>query len=287
MNDALIVTLLSAVPKGALTRTMGRGARLRLPAWAHKALLRWYVGHYKVNLDECVGGIDDYASLGDFFVRALKPGARPVHADPDVLVSPVDARVHTFGTIEGGKFLQADGQPCSVGMLLGVGDPRVPKATAADVARYEGGGWAILYLSPKDYHRVHTPASGTVSHYRYLPGQFWPVFPAATQKVQDLFARNERLVFTLDTPFGQITEVMVGAFGVSRMTTAVGPLITNTGGGAEDVRLNPPMPVERAGELGRFNMGSTVILLTEPGQLQWTLVRGADVRLGQPIARRA
>jgi phosphatidylserine decarboxylase len=204
-----------------------------------------------------------------------------------VLVSPVDARVHTFGTIEGGRFVQAEGQRCPVDMLLGVGDLRVPGASPADAARFEGGGWAILYLSPKDYHRVHTPAEGTVARYRYLPGQFWPVFPAATKKVPDLFARNERLVFFLDTPFGHIAQVMVGAFGVSRMTTVVGPLVTNTGGGGEDVRLSPALPIGRAAELGRFNMGSTVILLTEPGRLRWTLTAGAPVKLGQPIARRA
>lgn len=287
MNDALIVSLLSAVPKGPTTRLMGAGTRLALPGWAHRALLRWYVGHYGVNLDECVGGIDDYRTLSDFFVRALKDGARTVDPDPDVLVSPVDARVHTFGTIEGGRFVQAEGQRCPVDMLLGVGDLRVPGASPADAARFEGGGWAILYLSPKDYHRVHTPAEGTVARYRYLPGQFWPVFPAATKKVPDLFARNERLVFFLDTPFGHIAQVMVGAFGVSRMTTVVGPLVTNTGGGGEDVRLSPALPIGRAAELGRFNMGSTVILLTEPGKLRWTLTAGAPVKLGQPIARRA
>ena len=287
MNDALLVTLLSAIPKGATTRAMGAGTRLALPGWAHRALLRWYVGHYGVNLDECVGGIDDYATLSEFFVRPLRAGARTIDPDPDVLVSPVDARVHTFGTIEGGSFVQAEGQRCSVAQLLGVGDPRAPVASPEDAARFEGGGWAILYLSPKDYHRVHTPASGTVSRYRYLPGQFWPVFPAATQQVPNLFARNERLVFTLDTAFGQIAQVMVGAFGVSRMTTVVAPLVTNTGGGGEDVRLSPPHPIDRAAELGRFNMGSTVILLTEPGRLRWTLTQGAPIKLGQPIARRA
>jgi len=286
MNDALIVSLLSVVPKSHATKTMGASTRLRLPRFAHNALLRWYVGHYGVNLEECVGGIEDYPTLSAFFVRPLKEGARPIDPDPNVLVSPVDARAHKFGRIENGRFVQSEGQTCGVDELLGVGDPRVPRAVRAELERYEGGGFAILYLSPKDYHRVHTPAACTVGGYRYLPGQLWPVFPAATRKIPSLFARNERLVFDLETDFGQIAYVMVGAFGVSRMTTAVADLITHTGGGAEDVRLSPAPRLARAEELGRFNMGSTVILLTEPGRLEWTMTEGQVVRLGQPIAKR-
>ncbi len=286
MNDALIVSLLSVVPKNPTARLMGAGSRLQLPPALHRALVRWFVKKYGVNLDECEGTIDDYPSLAQFFVRPLKPGRRPIDRDPDTLVSPVDARVHTFGRIEGGQFLQADGQPSSVARLLGVGDPRAPGATAAEAARYEGGEWAILYLSPKDYHRVHVPEGGTVAGYRYLPGQLWPVFPAATRKVPDLFGVNERLVFFLDTPFGRIAEVMIGAFGVGRMSTVVAPLVTNTRGAGEDVVLSPALPIGRGDEIGRFEMGSTVILLLEPGRVRWTLEPGQVVRLGQPIGRR-
>ena len=123
--------------------------------------------------------------------------------------------------------------------------------------------------------------------WRYLPGQLWPVFPAATRKVDGLFGRNERLVFMLDTSFGRVAQVMVGAFGVGRMTTIVTDLVTNTGGRAADARLDPALPVDRAQELGRFELGSTVILLFEPGRIEWTLKPGAVVRLGRPIARRA
>lgn len=286
MNDALIVSMLSIVPKNPVARGMGGASRIRLPAWLHRAVVRWFVGKYGVDLSECVGDVDDFPTLAEFFVRPLKEGVRPVDMDPDVVVSPVDARAHTFGRIEGGMFLQADGKPARVAQLLGADDPRLP-GLGADIAdRYEGGEYAVLYLSPKDYHRVHTPLEGTVAGWRYLPGQLWPVFPAATRKVDGLFGRNERMLFELDTPFGRVAEVMVGAFGVGRMSSSVTDLVTNTGGRSVDAPLDPPLPIERAGEIGRFHLGSTVILLFEPGRIEWTLEPGQVVRLGRPIARR-
>jgi len=286
MNDAFVVSMLSVVPKHPTARFMGWNARLRLPTFLQRALLRWYVKTYKVDLSECEGGIEDYASLAEFFVRPLRPGVRPIDPNPDVLVSPVDARVHTFGTIENGKFLQADGKWASVAELLGAGDPRCPDVPKSVADRYDGGGWAVLYLSPRDYHRVHTPCKATVRGYRYLPGQLWPVFPAATRQIPELFGRNERLVFDLDTPFGAIAYSMIGAFGVGRMSTTVSDLVTHRGQAHEVRTLDPAPRLERAGELGRFELGSTVILFTEPGALEWTLTKGAPVRLGEPIARR-
>ena len=285
MKDALIVTALSVVPKNLVARLMGHGTRLRLPSFLHKALVGWFVRKYGVNLDECEGGIDDFPTLAQFFVRPLKAGVRPVEADPDLLVSPVDAVAHTVGTIHKGNFLQYDGKPSSVPALLGGGDPRLPDLHPDIAARYEGGSFAVLYLSPKDYHRVHSPEAGRITTIRYLPGMLWPVFPAATRKIDNLFARNERLVFELETErFGTIAEVMVGAFGVGRMSTLLDPIITNTGGG--EVTLKPQATVERAGEIGRFEMGSTVILCLEPGTVEWTIKPGQPVRLGRPIARR-
>jgi phosphatidylserine decarboxylase len=287
VNDAFIVSVLSVVPKNPVARGMGGASRIRLPAWLHRTVVRWFVRKYKVDLSECVGDIDDFPTLSQFFIRELKPGMRAIDPDPDVVVSPVDAHVHTFGRIEDGMYLQADGRPARVAQLLGVEDSRLPGVTDAEAARFEGGSYAILYLSPQDYHRVHTPLEGTVATWRYLPGQLWPVFAAATRKVDGLFGRNERLVFLLDTPFGRVAEVMVGAFGVGRMTTSVTDLVTNTGGRATEAHLDPGLPVDRAEEIGRFELGSTVILLFEPGRIEWRLERGAAVRLGQPIAQRA
>lgn len=278
MNDALIVSLLSAVPKNQTTRLMGAFSRTRLPAAAQRALLRWYVQHYDVNLDECVGTLDDYPTLARFFIRQLKPGARPIDPDPGAVVSPVDGRTHTFGHVEGGGFAQADGRTGSVDELLGGG------GELFDPARYEGGSYAILYLSPRDYHRVHSPLEGRLRAIRYRPGRLWPVFPAATRRVDHLFDRNERLIFALDTPAGAMIVAMIGAFGVGRMATPLAELITNTGGPAEDLSMD--VSIERGQEIGRFEMGSTVILLAEPGRLGWELTQGEPVRLGRPIAWR-
>ncbi len=287
MKDALIVSVLSVVPKNRAARGMGWFARLKLPDVLHRALVGWFVRKYKLDLSECVGTLDDYPTLADLFVRALRPGLRPVDERPSVLVSPVDATVHTFGKIVDGCFEQAPGVPARVADLLGVGDPRTPSATAAEAARYDGGDYAVLYLSPRDYHRVHTPHQGRLAGYRYLAGTLWPVFPVATRRVPDLFARNERLVFHLDTgdAAGTVCEIMVGAFGVGHMSTVLDDQATNTGGSSADVALPSPRDLGRAEELGRFELGSTVILLTEPGRVRWTLQPGQPVRLGRPIAQ--
>ena len=123
-----------------------------------------------------------------------------------------------------------------------------------------------------------------MSAVRYRPGRLWPVFPAATRKVEHLFDRNERLIFALETPLGPVILAMIGAFGVGRMATPLAELITNTGGAAEDLSMD--VSIDRGQELGRFEMGSTVILLAEPGRLDWELQQGEPVRLGRPIAWR-
>ncbi len=285
MKDALIVSALSVVPKNRAAHAMGWLARLHLPAWLHRAIVGWFVRKYDIDLSEARGSLADYPTLAELFVRPLRPGLRPVDPRPDVLVSPVDARVHTVGTIEEGRFLQAPGVSASVADLLGVSDARTPSASADEAARYEGGGYAVLYLSPHDYHRVHTPCTCRIDGYRYLAGTLWPVFAAATRRIDNLFAKNERLVFHLHTDAGRIAEVMVGAFGVGRMATVLDDKRSNEGIDSADVSLPAPRTLARAEELGRFELGSTVILLTEPGALIWTVQPGDSVRLGRPIAR--
>ena len=274
VNDALIVSLLSVVPKNTGARWIGMGARLRLPRFAHRMLLRWFVRKYAVDLSESEGSIEDFDSLGNFFIRHLKPGMRPIDDTEGILVSPVDGKAHTFGRIENGMFLQADGRPASVAELVG----------EEHAARFEGGDFAVLYLAPPDYHRVHAPVSATVTALDYKAGTLWPVFAAATRKVDELFGRNERLVFHLDTEAGRIAYVMVGAFGVGRIGNVFDEQITNTGKKVHSQQLEPAPSVERGGEMGRFELGSTVILLTEPGRVTWEMELGQVLRLGRRIA---
>ena len=273
MKDALIVSMLSMVPKNRTARWMGAGARLRLPRFAHKALVRWFVWKYNVDLSESQGEIEDFESLAQFFVRALKPGVRPIADEPSVIVSPVDGAAHTFGLIEDGMFLQAPGIPCPVEELVG--------PTLAPV--FEGGHFAVIYLAPPDYHRVHSPTSGTINALDYRPGKLWPVFPSATRKVEALFARNERLVFDMQTDAGRCALVMVGAFGVGRIGNVIDEDRTNTGGIAALRQVEPPREIGRGEELGRFELGSTVILLFEPGRIKWRMEHGQTLRLGRPI----
>lgn len=273
VRDALIISALSVIPKPLVARWMGAFARLRLPALLQRPLLRWYVWKYKVNLEECEGTLADYPSLVDFFTRALKPGARPVDAAPDAVVSPCDGAVYAVGPVKDGRLYQSDGRDYAVAELLG-GDER-----------YRDGEYVVIYLSPRDYHRVHTPCAGEVRRFDYLPGRLWPVFPAATRRIADLFSRNERLVTWLGTELGEVALVMVGAFGVGRIKAVYTDVVSNTGAPARKETLAAPHPLARAAELGRFEMGSTVILVFPRGSVEWQVKVGDTVRLGGRIAR--
>ena len=271
MNDSTIVTLLSVVPKNLGSQLQGFVGRLGLS----RHLIRWYAGKYGVNTEEMEGSVDDYPSLQEFFVRALKPGRRPICQDSDALACPSDSKVYCFGTVKDDGHL-----PDDAGL-----DFDVVKLVGGDT-RYRGGQFAVLYLSPKDYHRVHHPADGAVSELAYLPGALWPVFPAATREIEGLFAKNERLTVFVDTQHaGRIAVVLVGAYGVGRMTTEHSPVVTNTGKPQAHETLSQAQPVQRGDELGRFNLGSTVILVMEPGTVTWELERGRDVKVGERIGR--
>jgi phosphatidylserine decarboxylase len=246
---------------------MGAVARTRASRW----LTRAFVHAYGVDLSEAEGGIEDYPTLEDLFTRTLKPGARPIAAGEDALVSPVDGTVAAAGRTHDGGIDVAPGRRLDVAELLGV----------------EAGGEfdvAVLYLSPKDYHRVHVPREGDAVAWSYLPGTLWPVFPAAVQRVDNLFSRNERFRVTVDTSGGPLEVVLVGAFGVGRITVAVTDIVTNDGvaEGAEG-QLEPPVALERGAWLGTFHLGSTVILSAPAGAIRWEVAPGTAVRFGERI----
>jgi phosphatidylserine decarboxylase len=271
MRDALVISALSILPKHTVARWMGAAARLRLPGPILRLFLSWYVWKYGVDLSECQGTLADYSSVVDFFTRALRPGLRPVDAAPEAIVSPCDGRVYAAGIVEGDHIPQSESQHFSARELVG-----------SDA--YEGGSYIVIYLSPRDYHRVHVPRECTVSRFSYLPGAVWPVFPAATRKIPFLFSRNERLVAFCDTDLGAVALCMVGAFGVGRIRMVFDAPISNTGATALALgTVVPPYALERAAEVGRFEMGSTVVLLVPPGAVSWTVAAGAPVRLGERI----
>lgn len=270
------------LPKLALTRLLGRLADAR-GGRATTAVIRAFVGRYGVAMAEAERPDPAaYATFNEFFTRALRPGARPI-ASAD-WVCPVDGRVSQCGAIAEGGLLQAKGERYTVQALLG-GD-------AALAASFAGGHFATLYLSPRDYHRIHMPAAGRLRRMVHVPGALFSVNPATVRGVPGLFARNERVVCLFvqdrqgcDAAFGM---VLVGA-------TVVGSIATAWHGG-----VNPPRPgkvrswaydegelrLAQGQEMGRFLLGSTVVLLLPPGPLALApgFVPGAPVRMGQAMA---
>ena len=269
MKDALIVSVLSLVPRRHGARAMGRLARSRASRWMTRAFVR----AYGVDLSEATGSLEDYPTLEALFTRTLAEGVRPVDPSPDAIVSPVDGTCAFVGPSEDGQIQLTPKRTLSVAALLGH-----PIEDDLDVV--------VLYLSPRDYHRVHVPREGAATRWHYVPGTLWPVFPAAVRRIDDLFARNERLVITCNTSDGPLDVVMVGAFGVGRITARVTDLVTNTGGGPAGANLEPPQPLERGSWLGTFHLGSTVVLVAPRDRWQWAVQPGDTVRVGRAIGRR-
>jgi len=247
---------------------MGWLARRR----ASRLAVRWFVRAYAVDMEEAALDLRDYPTLEALFTRSLKAGARPVDDRPEALVSPVDGRVAAVGRTRNGRIEVAPHRSIDVAALV-----EDPLTEERDVA--------VLYLSPRDYHRVHVPREGSAVAWKYVPGTLWPVFPAAVRRVRGLFTRNERAVVRLETDHGPLDMVLVGAFGVGRITLSVCDLVTNARGRhlARTVSLEPHRAVERGQEIGIFHLGSTVVLAAPPGRWRWTISSGDPVRVGRVI----
>lgn len=240
--------------------------------------IRIFCKVFDVDLNEAAQSqATDYPTFNAFFTRELKAGARPLHNSGKALVSPVDGRVSESGQIRDGQLLQAKGKSYTVSDLLGGRD--------GDVASFNGGQFATLYLSPRDYHRIHMPIEGVLCAMHYLPGRLFSVAPHTVRVVPRLFARNERVVCLFDTPAGKMAMVLVGAINVAAIETVWAGLITPPNGSAPRFQDYSDGPTLQCGEeMGRFNMGSTVILLLEKGSA-WNgqLSAGNPVRMGQAI----
>lgn len=268
MKDAVIVSLLSLTPRKRGARTMGWLARTK----ASRMMVRWFVRVYKVDMSEASGTLRDYPTLEHLFTRTLKPGLRPIDPDPLACVSPVDGKAAYVGRTIEGRVEVAPDRWLDVSKL--VGEPLSGEQDAV-----------VLYLSPKDYHRVHVPREGRVARWRYVPGTLWPVFPAAVRRVKGLFEKNERVSVRVDTDYGPLHVVLVGAFGVGRITLSFADIVTNTGGRATETAPSPQPALERGAELGIFHLGSTVVLIAPPGKWLWSVKTGDRVLVGAPIGR--
>ncbi|MDR1968383.1 MAG: archaetidylserine decarboxylase [Burkholderiaceae bacterium] len=278
-TDRLAVWAQYALPKQALTRLAGAAARAQGGALTHAAIRR-FIARYGVDMSEAADPhIESYASFNDFFTRPLRPGARPLAAAD--YVCPVDGAISQCGAIERGQIFQAKGHAYSARALL-AGD-------AALAAPFDDGQFATLYLSPRDYHRIHMPCAGRLRSMVYVPGDLFSVNPVTARGVPGLFARNERVVCLFDTARGPLALVLVGATIVGSMATVWHGVVNPPRPG--QVRrfdyAEQPIELAQGAEMGRFLLGSTVVLLWPPGALRlaagWT--PGRAVRMGEVMGQ--
>jgi phosphatidylserine decarboxylase len=269
MKDALIVSALSVLPRKRGARTMGWFARSRIS----RLVVRLFIKTYGIDISDAEGTLKDFPTLESLFTRSLKPGSRPIEDEIGTPVSPVDGKVAFVGTTTGGQFEIAPGKFTMISELL-----QQPVDGERDVV--------VLYLSPRDYHRVHAPQRGLATSWHYVPGTLWPVFPAAVRRIKKLFSSNERVIVHLETDEGPMDVVLVGAFGVGRITLAVCDLITNSGGKRATGELDPPILLDKGDLLGIFHLGSTVVLLTPPGSHNWTVKEGEPILVGRKLGQK-
>ncbi len=265
------------LPKQALTAFGGRIAGAHGGVLTTR-LIRWFVQRYQVNMDEAADpDIGSYATFNDFFTRALKPGARPLA--PARLVCPVDGAISQFGAIDEDRIFQAKGHHYTTRALVG-GD-----ATLAE--QFRNGSFATLYLSPRDYHRIHMPCAGRLTRMVYVPGALFSVNPVTARGVPGLFARNERVVCVFEADAGPFVLVLVGATIVGSMATVWHGVVNppRTAATREWQYQNPDLHYAQGQEMGRFLLGSTVVLLFGPGlppfNSGWQ--PGGAVQLGEPM----
>ena len=252
----MIFYLLFVLPKNTLSFLTGKVLHIRLHPLLRAPIFRAYARLFRVNLEEVPEELSSYASLGAFFVRRLSDGCRTVSGD---LVSPVDGRLREAGRVQDGLLPQIKGQSYSVESLI----------ADAELAKiFNGGLFFNLYLSPGDYHHVHSPAEARITSARYIPGHLWPVNEWSLHNVEGVFARNERVVAYLETEWGKIALVMVGAFNVGRISVAFDTFETNQlwtcrSPGGFSAEYHPPRRISAGERLGTFHLGSSVVLLIE------------------------
>jgi phosphatidylserine decarboxylase len=267
------------LPQHLLSSLVYRATRSENPR-CRDLLIRRFLTSFRIDMSEAAQPDPfAYPSFNAFFTRALREAARPLDPDPQALLSPVDGTVSQAGHIEDREVFQAKGHRFSLEALL-AGD-----GTLVDTFRH--GEFATLYLAPYNYHRVHMPLDGVLSATLHVPGRLFSVNATTAAQVPGLFARNERVICTFDTPHGRLALILVGALFVGSMSTVWAGEITPASSHRPALLAAPAAPVRlvRGAEMGRFNMGSTVILLLEPGRVRWsdTLRAGATVRLGERI----
>lgn len=276
----LFIFLQYLLPHHGLSRLTGFFAR---GSFLKNSLIRLFIKRYKVDLSEAeIFDVNDFENFNAFFTRALKPGARPLSQESQAVLCPADGAVSEIGPIEEDRILQAKGRYYTTAQLLG--DEQLAE-------RFYGGSFATIYLSPRDYHRVHMPLEGTLVKTLYVPGKLFSVNRVTANNVENLFARNERLVCLFETPAGTMAVVLVGAMIVAGIETVwAGQVCPNREHAIKVTDFldhSPPIQLATGAELGRFKLGSTAIVLFEPNsvQLETSLAADTPVQMGQLLAR--
>lgn len=284
----LALALLRRLPQAGLSRLFGTVADLPVPRLLRGPLYGWIARLLGIRTEEAADPLSAYRNVNAFFVRPLRAGARTWSSEPRVAGSPVDAVVGPLGSVRDGTLLQAKGRTYRLEELLASG----PEARAM-----EGGHFLTLYLAPHHYHRIHAPLDGRITEARHLPGRLFPVTPWAREGVADLFPRNERLVASMETGWGRMALVAVGAFNVGRISAAFDPdwnrgrqgAVTNLRRGREREvrRYEPAREVTRGEEMMAFHLGSTVILVWKGEGVSAVegLRSGREIRLGEGVFR--
>ncbi len=275
--------ILRILPKNQLSFILGSLARIRVPYpfsfWLVKVFARFSGADISLSKKE----IKDFPCIGDFFIRELKPGVRPIQGS---FVSPIDGTLRECGHAVGGLLPQIKEEKYSIAGLL---------ESSTDAARYDQGIFYNFYLSPKDYHRVHSPCAGKIIRVDYIPGALWPVNGWSLRQIPRLFCKNERMVIYLQSAYGILAVVMVGATNVGKISLSFSKLESNTfarcftgGGKAVQQLLDVPVEVAAGDELGIFHLGSSVVLLVEAGSALpfHEIPRQTPVEYGQSLIKK-
>ncbi len=281
MKQRLFILSQYLLPHHLLSRLIGCAAECRV-GWIKNQLITWFAKHYQVNMSEAqIEEPTRFEHFNAFFTRALKDGARPLDPTPGAILCPADGAVSQLGQIEHGRVFQAKGQSFSAVELLGGDSERA--------SPFMGGEFATIYLSPKDYHRVHMPLTGTLREMIYVPGRLFSVNQTTAENVPELFARNERVVCLFDTERGPMAVVLVGAMIVASIETVWAGLVTPPKRALKTFRYDEaaraPITLEKGAEVGRFKLGSTAIVLFGPNQVRWAeeLAANSSVQMGQRL----
>jgi phosphatidylserine decarboxylase len=269
-------------PQRALSGIIGWWARRSLPTAVRGAYLGAFARNYGIDLSEAEKPLVEYGGVQELFTRRLRGGGRPVAAPPATVVSPADGAVVDRGLITEGKLIDAKGTSFTLADLF---------ADDALATALDGGAFDVTYLSPKDYHRVHSPVAGKIVSWTYVPGTLFPVNAGSVLREPGLFAKNERFVTVIDSEAGKCAVVMVAAVGVGHITASYDPEVATHGKGfpsrkVTHKRFDQPIPIARGGELGIFHLGSTSIVVFERGRVALDpLSSGTTTRMGQAMGR--